>query len=114
MHIQVTRSMFQDVFYDSQYSCKFSYWALDTLYDYLTNAEGESQELDIVAIASDFTEAEYTEIIRDYDTGIDHQDSDGNDRPTEDVVAEVKDWLEYRTVVVGIEYGENFLFGCNF
>ena len=114
MHIEVTRSIFHDAFCDNQYSGSFSYWALDALYSYLTNAENESQELDITAIACDFTEATYVEIIRDYDTAIDLQDEDGADRPVEDVIAEVTDWLEYRTVVVDHEYGGNFLFGCNF
>lgn len=114
MHIEVTRHMFHDCFNESQYAGQFSYWALDALYDYFLNAEDESQELDVVAIACDFTEATYLTIMCEYTTDIELQDEDGDDRLVEDIIAEVKDWLEYRTVVVDTEYDGNFLFASNF
>lgn len=116
MYIEVTRTKFHDYFNDSQYAGQFSYWGLDKLYAYLTDAEDEDHplELDVVAIAVDFTEATYSQIMRDYDTGIELQDEDGDDRPVGDICEAVQAWLEYRTVVVATERSGNFVFACNF
>lgn len=55
MHIQVTRSMFQD----EMLGQGFSYEAVNLLFDYL---DQEDSELDVVAIRCEFEEADADEI----------------------------------------------------
>lgn len=61
MKIDVTKSMFRDMFVDYDRGDEFSYEGLGLLFDYLTDVEescGVEIELDVIAICCDWAEYE--------------------------------------------------------
>jgi hypothetical protein len=92
----ITQNDFVEAFTNSfYYRNRFSFVGLEKLFQALEEWEkdlGEERELDIVEIASEYTEATPKEIAQDYELGIDEND----DRVLEKVLEE----LPNRTFVV--------------
>lgn len=91
----INKSQFIDAFQSSQYKDNFSYEGLCMLYEYLedlADETGEEYELDIVALACEFTESTYDEVISDY--SIDMSEASNNEQ-------HVLDYLEYNSIVCG-------------
>ena len=90
----INKTQFIDAFQSSQYKDNFSYDGLGMLYEYLedlADETGEEYDLDLVALACEFTESSYDEVISDYSLISD----DDNSSKQQDVL----DYLEYNTVV---------------
>lgn len=69
MYIKVTRNDFSRAFTDSLYANKFSCHALDALFDYFQDVEsdqGEEFELDVTAIACEWSELTLAEALNSY------------------------------------------------
>ena len=81
----------------------FSYEGLEVLFDYCEAWEdetGEPVELDVIEMCCDFQESSYKDVIRDYSV-----DTSGST----DLVATVREFLEYQTILVG-ETDKGFVF----
>lgn len=90
----INKYKFIDAFQSSQYKNNFSYDGLCMLYDYLeelADETGEEYEMDIVALACEFTESSYDEVISEYSLISD----DDNDSKQQAVL----DYLEYNTII---------------
>jgi hypothetical protein len=109
----ITQNDFVEAFTNSfYYRNRFSFVGLEKLFQALEEWEkdlGEERELDIVEIASEYTEATPKEIAHDYELGIDEND----DRVLEKVLEE----LPNQTFVVCSfkdEKGEDKIIYANF
>ena len=92
MHIQVTFSDFCDAFRNHGRDGTFTHAGKRALFDYLEAGEEESQELDIIDLCCEYTEADYAEIAEMYNIEADDE---------EDIEDAVREHLEYRTTIVG-------------
>ena len=63
-------------------------------------------------ICCEYSEASLSEIMEDYNIKVDIEGLD-EDEATQKQFHEVREYLEYHTVLVG-EHGENFVFANNF
>jgi hypothetical protein len=98
-------STFVNAFEVSQYRNNFTREGLRVLFDYLEQLSddiGENVDFDVCAIVCDYNESTIEEIIRDYSIEI-HED--------EDRVGQVRDYLEYNSVVLG-ETSTGFIFAA--
>jgi hypothetical protein len=104
MFKRVTRSDFIDAFHRTGRGSRFSYEALDALFNYIEDIEedtGSPVELDVIGLCCDFQESSIDEVISDY--GLDAS-GDEDDRR-----ALVEDFLNEHTTVVWSD-GDTFLF----
>lgn len=110
MVLTVTKYDFRDAFDKSQYRTSFSRWALDEMFNYITQLEedtGEQVELDPTAFACDYEEMTLLDVLKEYDTGIDYEETED----IGDLFLEVLEWLVYNTTVVASDDANcNFLF----
>lgn len=70
MYINVTETMFKDMFVKMGRKDNFSYAGLSALYEYLIDLEdatGVPMECDVIAICCDFTETSVDDFIGDFD-----------------------------------------------
>ena len=84
----------------------FSYEGLEVLFNYLTELEndtGEDMELDVIALCCDFSEDSVEDIIRNYSIDCDDIEDDEIDN-------HIKDYLEYKTILVGVTADGNFIY----
>ena len=101
---------FRDAFHNAGRENNFSYEGLGILYDYFMEYEdstGEEIELDVIAICCEYTEASAREIAENY-AYFDDEELDEMD--AEELAKEVREKLEYNTMLCG-EYeaeGETF------
>lgn len=96
MHITVDFPLFVDAFRNTGYENKFSYEALEALFNYLEEYEqdtGEEIELDVVGLCCEF--AEYSNAIEAAaDYGF-----------TSELEEEALEWLQDRTEVINFDRG---------
>lgn len=92
----INLSMFRDAFKQAGRSSKFSYDALEVLFDFLEDVNLD-YELDVIALCCEFQEATPAEIARYY--GV---DMDGVDPATEDGMELILDYLNDNTLVCGL------------
>jgi hypothetical protein len=82
----------------------FSYEGLGIIWDYLAeyeNSTGEELELDVIAICCDFSEDSLSNIVDSYSIDLEGED---------DHEQAVKDYLEDKTILVGITEEGNFIY----
>lgn len=111
MHVTVDFPMFVNAFRNMGYENKFSYEALEALFDFLDNCDeetGDSTELDVIGLCCDFTEYRTAvEAAADYGFASELEADDYNSRGDfEDAKeSEARDWLDYRTLVISFDSG---------
>ncbi len=84
----------------------FSYEGLEVLFNYLTELEndtGEDMELDVIALCCNFSEDSSENIIRNYSIDCDDIEDDEIDN-------HIKDYLDYKTIFVGVTSDGNFIY----
>lgn len=98
MYQSINRSEFHSAFHRMDRGTQFSYDALDLLFNYFEELETEEHpiELDVIAICCDYSEATYEEIASDYSI------EDLEDLSIEDKNQAIEDFLNDRTILVGI------------
>jgi hypothetical protein len=82
----------------------FSYEGLGLLFDYLTELEndtGEDMELDVIALCCNFSEDSLSNIVDSYSIDLEGED---------DHEQAVKDFLDYKTILVGVTSNDNFIY----
>ncbi len=85
------------------YRNNFTHEGLRVLFDYLENLSediGENIDFDLCCIVCDYNESTFQECIGDYCIEID---------PDQDTKEQIRDYLEYRTIVAG-ETSTGFVF----
>jgi hypothetical protein len=101
---------FRDAFRNAGRENNFSYEGLGILFDYFEEYEqstGEEIELDVIAICCEYTEASAREIAENYAY---FDEEELNEMDAEELAEEVREKLEYNTMLCG-EYeaeGETF------
>ncbi len=96
---------FVNAFESSQYRDNFTREGLRVLFDYLEQYSeeiGENVDFDLCAIACDYNENTFEEIIRDYSIDIDEE---------QDKTQQVRDYLHDRTMLIG-EVTKGFVFAA--
>jgi hypothetical protein len=99
VHLNEFRDTFQFIRPDN-----FSYDGLEILFNYLTELEndtGEDMELDVIALCCNFTEDSLSNIVDSYSIDLEGED---------DHEQAVKDYLEDKTILVGITEEGNFIY----
>ena len=94
----INKYQFVDAFKKSSYENNFSYEGLDILFEYLENYEsdcGVELELDLCAIACDYSEFSLDELISQY--SIDVEDCEDK----EEKIEIVREWLNDNTSLCG-------------
>lgn len=93
MKMTVNSSMFHDTFIGSSYENNFSYEARELIFEYLEEVDPDT-ELDIVAIACEFSEDSIQSLVSSYDIDVDGLDE-------EEQKEAVKDYLQDNTTFLG-------------
>ena len=91
---------FREAFRLAGRSDQFSYEGLEVLFDYLedlSEATGESIELDVVALCCDYYESSIQELIDNYKIDLSEVDEDDPDS----IIEVVREYLEDNTSVCG-------------
>ena len=98
MYQSINKSEFHSAFHRMDRGTQFSYDALELLFNYFEELETEEHpiELDVIAICCDYSEATYEEIASDYSI------EDLEDLSIEDKNQAIEDFLNDRTILVGI------------
>ena len=98
MYQSINRSEFHSAFHRMDRGTQFSYDALDILFNYFEEIQTEEHpiELDVIAICCDYSEATYEEIASNYSI------EDLEDLSIEDKNQAIEDFLNDRTILVGI------------
>lgn len=111
MHITVDFPLFVDAFRRMGREDNFSYEALEALFDFIGNYEeetGDRFELDVVGLCCDFTEyVTAVEAASDYGftTELEAEDFEDVEGFEEAKESEAREWLDYRTLVIGFDGG---------
>lgn len=98
MYQSINKSEFHSAFHRMDRGTQFSYDALELLFNYFEELETEEHpiELDVIAICCDYSEATYEEIASNYSI------EDLEDLSIEDKNQAIEDFLNDRTILVGI------------
>ena len=98
MYQSINKSEFHSAFHRMDRGTQFSYDALDLLFNYFEEIETEEHpiELDVISICCDYSEATYKEIANNYSI------EDLEDLSIEDKNQAIEDFLNDRTILVGI------------
>ena len=98
MYQSINEYQFRDAFKSMGRDNQFSYGALNLLFNYFEEIEegGTPVELDVIAICCDYSEATYEEIASNYSI------EDLEDLSIEDKNQTIEDFLNDRTILVGI------------
>jgi len=98
MYQSINKSEFHSAFHRMDRGTQFSYGALNLLFNYFEEREegGTPVELDVISICCDFAESTYEEIASDYSI------EDLEDLSIEDKNQAIEDFLNDRTILVGI------------
>jgi hypothetical protein len=113
--------MFRDALMASQYRTNFSAWAIDKLYGHIEAYEestGGQVELDCTAIACEYAEESFRDVIAHYDTLVETTSAEENEdgevinMPRSDaaIIADVETWLHNCTSVIAHDGAGTFLF----
>lgn len=106
MHQTITFTQFCDAFRDAGRNGSFTYEAKRCLFDYLEDYEeetGEAIELDVIALCCDYNEDNYEAIAENYRLDLSE---------CENPIDTVREYLEYRTMVVGEPSEGVFVYAC--
>lgn len=109
MKTTVTLHDFRVAFHVAGRGDQFSHSGLEVLFDYLIDYEdqtGEEIELDVIALCCDYYEDSWESIAEEYRIDLSACDDE------EDKMECVRDYLEYRTVIVGEPYEGVFIYGA--
>lgn len=105
----LSKSSFIDAFTHSSRKDQFSYEALEAIFDYLedySDSTGEPVELDIVGICCEWSEANWSDIARDYSIDLnDHAD----DTDDEERIQTVYEFISDNTTTIDLGNG-SFVF----
>ena len=98
MYQSINRSEFHSAFHRMDRGTQFSYDALELLFNYFEEIETEDHpiELDVISICCDYSEGTYEEIASNYSI------EDLEDLSIEDKNQAIEDFLNDRTILVGI------------
>ncbi len=97
MKLEVTKSMFRDLFNRCGRGDQFSYEALGALYDHLEEIDPD-YELDVIGLCCDYSEHDADSIIADYGYLVDPEDQVAS----EDVFETLMKYLEDNTTVIPV------------
>jgi hypothetical protein len=107
MKTTVNSSQFHDAFHRVGRGNQFSYEALDILFSYLEQLEGDigqEIELDVIGLCCEYAESDPEQIAKDYNIGL-----RGNESP-EELAQEVLETLYDHTQVAGVCPNGNIVF----
>ena len=102
MYIEINKYEFSDLFDKYNRSNNFTREARELLYDFFEDMGNDTSEpVDIIAICCDFNEDSLQDIIDNYRIEID---------PEEDTLEQVQDYLQYKTIIVGLTEGDKIVY----
>ena len=102
MYIEINKYEFSDLFDKYNRSNNFTREAREILYDFFEDMGMDAGEpVDIIAICCEYNEDTIEDIISDYRIDID---------PEEDTLEQVQDYLQYKTIIVGLTEGDKIVY----